>query len=89
MSPEARPAGKFNAGQKLYAGRIAGAVLVMMATGLLMWFAGLLPFVSRTSAIFVHDSVAWAIAFVVLVHMGKGVVRPAGVSSPVSGPTAN
>ncbi|MCX4912025.1 cytochrome b/b6 domain-containing protein [Streptomyces sp. NBC_00687] len=76
MSPEARPAGKFNAGQKLYAGWIAGAVLVMMATGLLMWFMGLLPFVSRTSAIFVHDSVAWAIAFAVLAHMRKARAHP-------------
>ncbi|MFF2328663.1 MULTISPECIES: cytochrome b/b6 domain-containing protein [unclassified Streptomyces] len=71
ISPEARPAGKFNAGQKLYAGWIAGAVLVMMATGLLMWFMGLLPFISRTSAIFVHDILAWAITFVVLGHMRK------------------
>ncbi|GAA2339734.1 formate dehydrogenase subunit gamma [Streptomyces kunmingensis] len=68
-SPGARPAGKFNAGQKLYAGWIAGAVLVMMFTGLLMWFMGLLPFISRTSAIFVHDLLAWAITFVVLGHL--------------------
>lgn len=75
-SPEARPAGKFNAGQKLYAGWIAGAVLVMMSTGLLMWFAGLLPFVSRTSAIFVHDILAWAITFVLLAHMRKALEDP-------------
>ncbi|MET9671029.1 cytochrome b/b6 domain-containing protein [Streptomyces sp. NPDC006475] len=76
MSPEARPAGKFNAGQKIYAGWIAGAVLVMMATGLLMWFAGLLPFVSRTSAIFIHDAVAWAIAFAVIAHIRKARAHP-------------
>ncbi|MFD5862884.1 cytochrome b/b6 domain-containing protein [Streptomyces chartreusis] len=70
-SPEARPAGKFNAGQKLFAGWIAGAVLVMMFTGLLMWFMGLLPFISRTSAIFVHDLLAWAITFVLVGHMRK------------------
>jgi formate dehydrogenase subunit gamma len=75
-SPEARPAGKFNAGQKLYAGWIAGAVVVMMFTGLLMWFMGLLPFISRTSAIFVHDIVAWAITFVVLGHMRKAFEDP-------------
>ncbi|MER6980614.1 cytochrome b/b6 domain-containing protein [Streptomyces carpinensis] len=74
--PEARPAGKFNAGQKLYAGWIAGAVLVMMVTGLLMWFMGLLPFISRTSAIFVHDVLAWAITFVVLGHMRKAFEDP-------------
>ncbi|MGP4045954.1 cytochrome b/b6 domain-containing protein [Streptomyces sp. 2A115] len=75
-SPEARPAGKFNAGQKLYAGWIAGAVLVMMFTGLLMWFMGLLPVISRTSAIFIHDIVAWAITFVVLGHMRKAFEDP-------------
>ncbi|GAA3485642.1 cytochrome b/b6 domain-containing protein [Streptomyces yanii] len=75
-SPEARPAGKFNAGQKLYAGWIAGAVLVMMFTGLLMWFMGLLPFISRTSAIFIHDLLAWAITFVVLGHMRKAFEDP-------------
>lgn len=75
-SPEARPAGKFNAGQKLYAGWIAGAVLVMMFTGLLMWFMGLLPGISRTSAIFVHDILAWAITFVLLGHMRKAFEDP-------------
>ncbi|QER90354.1 cytochrome b/b6 domain-containing protein [Streptomyces tendae] len=74
--PEARPAGKFNAGQKIYAGWIAGAVLVMMFTGLLMWFLGLLPFISRTSAIFVHDLVAWAITIAVLGHMRKAYEDP-------------
>jgi formate dehydrogenase subunit gamma len=75
-APEARPAGKFNAGQKLYAGWIAGAVLVMMFTGLLMWFMGLLPGISRTSAIFVHDILAWAITFVLLGHMRKAFEDP-------------
>ncbi|MET7699562.1 cytochrome b/b6 domain-containing protein [Streptomyces sp. NPDC005485] len=75
-SPEDRPAGKFNAGQKLYAGWIAGAVPVMMFTGLLMWFMGLLPFISRTSAIFVHDVLAWAITFVLLGHMRKAFEDP-------------
>ncbi|MGX1157917.1 cytochrome b subunit of formate dehydrogenase [Streptomyces albogriseolus] len=36
--PASRPAEKFNAGQKLYAAWIAGATLVMLGTGLLMWF---------------------------------------------------
>ncbi|MEV6762599.1 cytochrome b/b6 domain-containing protein [Streptomyces sp. NPDC051105] len=75
-SPEARPAGKFNAGQKLYAGWIAGAVLVMMFTGLLMWFMGLLPFISRTSAIFVHDILAWAITFVLIGHIRRALEDP-------------
>ncbi|GAA2195959.1 cytochrome b/b6 domain-containing protein [Streptomyces bangladeshensis] len=75
-APGARPAGKFNAGQKLYAGWIAGAVLVMMFTGLLMWFTGLLPFISRTSAIFVHDLLAWTITFVLVGHMRRALRDP-------------
>ncbi|WP_431950360.1 cytochrome b/b6 domain-containing protein [Actinacidiphila sp. bgisy167] len=75
-APELRPAGKFNAGQKLYAGWLAGAVLVMAATGLLMWFTGVLPAVSRTSAIFVHDLVAWAIVLVVIGHIRKALQDP-------------
>ncbi|MFF7369720.1 cytochrome b/b6 domain-containing protein [Streptomyces tricolor] len=74
--PGARPAGKFNAGQKLYAGWIAGAVLVMMFTGLLMWFTGPLPFISRTSAIFVHDLLAWTITFVLVGHMRRALRDP-------------
>ncbi|WP_189281813.1 cytochrome b/b6 domain-containing protein [Streptomyces atratus] len=75
-SPQDRPAGKFNAGQKLYAGWIAGAVLVMMSTGLLMWFVGLLPFISRTSAIFVHDVLAWVITVVLIGHIRKAYADP-------------
>lgn len=75
-SPEARPAGKFNAGQKIYAGWIAGAVLVMMFTGLLMWFMDLLPALSRTSAIFVHDVLAWAITIAVLEHVRRAMEDP-------------
>ncbi|MBU3067039.1 cytochrome b/b6 domain-containing protein [Nocardia sp. NEAU-G5] len=71
-----RPAGKFNAGQKLYAGWIAGAVLVMMGTGLLMWFQHLLTGISRTSAIFVHDVFAWAIAAVLAGHMRLALRDP-------------
>jgi formate dehydrogenase subunit gamma len=78
-SPSARPAGKFNAGQKIYAGWIAGAVLVMMFTGLLMWFSGFLSFISRTSAILIHDVVAWAITFVVIAHIRKAYGDPRGL----------
>ncbi|SEO96678.1 cytochrome b/b6 domain-containing protein [Actinacidiphila rubida] len=75
-SPAARPAGKFNAGQKLYAGWLAGAVLVMAATGLLMWFTGVLPSLSRTSAIFVHDLLAWAIVIVLVGHVRRALEDP-------------
>lgn len=76
MAPSERPAGKFNAGQKLYAGWIAGAVLVMLGTGLLMWFTHLLPGISRTSVIFVHDALAWGIAAVLTGHIRKALQDP-------------
>lgn len=41
--PGSRPSAKFNAGQKIYASWIAGATLVMLATGLMMWFTHLTP----------------------------------------------
>ncbi|WP_441248793.1 cytochrome b/b6 domain-containing protein [Kitasatospora sp. McL0602] len=71
-----RPAGKFNAGQKLYAGWIAGAVLVMTGTGLLMWFTHLAPLVWRTGATFVHDWLALAVAIVVGGHVWMAVKDP-------------
>ncbi|MFJ1750482.1 cytochrome b/b6 domain-containing protein [Streptomyces sp. NPDC088116] len=74
--PGSRPAGKFNAGQKLYAAWIAGAVLVMLGTGLLMWFTGLAPVVWRTSATFVHDWLALAIGVVLAGHIGMAYGDP-------------
>jgi formate dehydrogenase subunit gamma len=65
----ARTAGKFNAGQKVYAGWITGAVLVMICTGLLMWFTHLAPLVWRTGATFVHDWLALAVVIVVAGHI--------------------
>ncbi|MET9554102.1 cytochrome b/b6 domain-containing protein [Streptomyces sp. NPDC006645] len=74
--PESRPAGKFNAGQKLYGGWIAGAVLVMLATGLLMWFTWLTPLVWRTSATFVHDWLSLAVGLVLVGHIGMAFADP-------------
>ncbi|MFF3327106.1 cytochrome b/b6 domain-containing protein [Streptomyces sp. NPDC002889] len=75
-SPGARPAGKFNAGQKLYAAWIAGAVLVMIGTGLLMWFTHLAPLVWRTSATFVHDWLALTIGIVLFGHIAMALADP-------------
>ncbi|MFJ8078603.1 cytochrome b/b6 domain-containing protein [Streptomyces sp. NPDC096176] len=72
----ARPAGKFNAGQKIYAAWIAGAVLVMLGTGLLMWFTDLAPLVWRTSATFVHDWLALAVGIVVAGHIAMALADP-------------
>ncbi|MFD5896120.1 cytochrome b/b6 domain-containing protein [Streptomyces sp. NPDC060366] len=74
--PESRSSGKFNAGQKVYAGWIAGAVLVMLATGLMMWFTGLTPLVWRTSATFVHDWLSLAVGLVLVGHIGMAFADP-------------
>ncbi|MFI1396570.1 cytochrome b/b6 domain-containing protein [Streptomyces sp. NPDC020681] len=75
-SPESRPAAKFNAGQKIYSAWIAGAVLVMIGTGLLMWFTDLAPLVWRTSATFIHDWLALAIGIVLIGHIGMALADP-------------
>ncbi len=63
------PVGKFNAGQKLNASFVWGAILVMLATGLIMRYANAWPVVWRTGATFVHDWLAYAVAAVVLGHI--------------------
>ncbi|MCI3155147.1 cytochrome b/b6 domain-containing protein [Streptomyces werraensis] len=74
--PASRPAGKFNAGQKLYAAWIAGATLVMLGTGLLMWFTHLTPLVWRTAATFVHDWLALTVGIVLAGHIGTALADP-------------
>ncbi|MEV0980218.1 MULTISPECIES: cytochrome b/b6 domain-containing protein [unclassified Streptomyces] len=74
--PSSRPAGKFNAGQKVYAAWIAGATLVMLGTGLLMWFTHLTPLKWRTSATFVHDWLALTIGVVLAGHIGMALGDP-------------
>jgi len=71
-----RPAGKFNAGQKIYAAWIAGATLVMLGTGLLMWFTHLTPLEWRTSATFVHDWLALTVGIVLAGHIGMALGDP-------------
>ncbi|MFB7503699.1 cytochrome b/b6 domain-containing protein [Streptomyces broussonetiae] len=74
--PSSRPAGKFNAGQKIYAAWIGGATLVMLGTGLLMWFTHLAPLMWRTSATFVHDWLALTIGVVLAGHIGMALGDP-------------
>jgi formate dehydrogenase subunit gamma len=62
-------AGKFNAGQKLFAAFSVGAVLVMIGTGLIMWFPRLSPLFWRTGATFVHDWLALFLAAVITGHV--------------------
>lgn len=68
-----RWAGKFNAGQKLWAAWIAGAVLVMLGTGLDMWLAVPLGGDPLAGVVVVHDALALASGVVVAGHVGKAL----------------
>ncbi len=61
--------GKFNAGQKLNASFVTGAIGVLLGTGLIMRFANTWPLSLRTGATFVHDWLSYAVAGVVLGHI--------------------
>jgi formate dehydrogenase subunit gamma len=61
--------GKFNAGQKLNAALTAGAITVLLGTGVLMDFTGLVRLSWRTGATFVHDWFAFALGLLVLGHL--------------------
>lgn len=69
LSGRHAPSGKFNAGQKLYAALAAGGVLVMIGTGLIMWFPRLTPLLARTGATFVHDWLALLLGALVVGHI--------------------
>ena len=61
--------GKFNAGQKLNAALTAGATLVLLGTGTLMYFTGLVRLSWRSGATFVHDWSALALGLLVAGHL--------------------
>jgi formate dehydrogenase subunit gamma len=61
--------GKFNAGQKLNASLTAGAILVLLGTGTLMYFVGLVRLSWRTGSTFVHDWFSLALGVLVLGHI--------------------
>jgi formate dehydrogenase subunit gamma len=61
--------GKFNAGQKLNAAFTLGAIILMYATGSMMFFSSYFPDSLRTGATFVHDWLSFALIIVVVGHM--------------------
>jgi formate dehydrogenase gamma subunit len=77
--------GKFNAGQKLNAAFVAGAIPVMLATGSIMrWFKPF-PLSWRTGATFVHDWIFLILFVVVIGHIGKAFADPAALKGMISG----
>jgi formate dehydrogenase subunit gamma len=61
--------GKFNAGQKLNASLACGSILVLLGTGLLMYYVGLAPLPFRSGATFVHDWFSLALGLLVVGHV--------------------
>jgi formate dehydrogenase subunit gamma len=61
--------GKFNAGQKLNACLVAGATLVLLGTGSLMYWTGLARLSWRSGATFVHDWFALGLGLLVVGHV--------------------
>jgi formate dehydrogenase subunit gamma len=63
------PSGKFNAGQKLNAAFVLGAVLALFLTGLMLHWFEPFPDEIRTGATFVHDVIAAAVVVVSAGHL--------------------
>ncbi len=61
--------GKFNAGQKLNAAFSFGAIMIMFATGMVMFFSSLFTDDIRTGATFVHDWLTLVIVIVLTGHI--------------------
>ena len=68
--------GKFNAGQKLNAALTAGSIVVLLGTGTLMFWTGLVRLPWRTGATFVHDWFALGLGLLVLGHMWFAIADP-------------
>jgi formate dehydrogenase subunit gamma len=68
--------GKFNAGQKLNAALTAGSVVVLVGTGTLMFWTGLVRLAWRTGATFVHDWFALGLGLLVLGHLCFAIADP-------------
>ena len=70
--------GKFNAGQKLNAVFVGAAIVVMLATGVVMHWFSPWPLSWRTGATFVHQWLAIAVVVVVLGHITYALTKPGG-----------
>lgn len=65
--------GKFHPLQKLNAAFVAGAIGVMVATGVVMYWFRLFPLAWRTGATFVHDWLALALFVAIGLHVNKAL----------------
>lgn len=68
--------GKFNAGQKINGWLVAGSTAVLLGTGALMYWTGLVQLSWRSGATFVHDWFALGLGLLVLGHIGFALRDP-------------
>jgi formate dehydrogenase subunit gamma len=61
--------GKFNAGQKVNAWLSCASILILLGTGVIMYFVGLAPLAWRTGATFVHDWFSLGVGLLVVGHV--------------------
>ena len=72
------PVGKFNAGQKVNAWLVAGSTGVLLGTGVVMYWTGLVRLSWRSGATFVHDWFALGLGLLVIGHIAYAVQGPGG-----------
>jgi formate dehydrogenase subunit gamma len=77
--------GKFHPGQKLNAAFTAGAIPVMLLTGIVMRWYHPYPLAWRTGATFVHDWVATALFFTIIGHIVKALSDRQALGAMVGG----
>ena len=80
--------GKFNPGQKLNAAFIAGAAVVMLATGSIMKWFDLFPLDWRTGATFVHDWFAIGVWLAIVGHITFALRDPDALRGMAKGTVA-
>jgi formate dehydrogenase subunit gamma len=68
--------GKFNAGQKLNSSLVCGSIIVLLGTGVLMYFVDLSPLSWRSGATFVHDWFSLGLGLLVLGHVTFALKDP-------------
>jgi formate dehydrogenase subunit gamma len=76
---------KFNPGQKLNAVFIGGAIVLFLATGIVMKWFGFFPVSWRTGATFVHEVLAYVVVAVVLGHILMAITHRDALRSMVRG----
>ncbi len=76
---------KFNPAQKLNAIFVAGAIVVMLGTGLILKWSDVFPVNWREGATFVHEVLALAIFIVVIGHIGFALTHADALRSMLRG----